>query len=72
MVCTSNLGKIEYSINLKIGIMKNWKTTLAGVLGAIAQVIVLPVNSWKDLIVPVVTALIGILSKDAGTTGSGM
>jgi hypothetical protein len=52
--------------------MKNWKTTLAGVLGAIAQVIVLPVNSWKDLIVPAITALIGIFAKDAGTTGSGM
>ena len=52
--------------------MKNWRTSLAGILGALAQIIVLPVNSWKDLIVPVVTAVIGVFAKDAGKTETGM
>lgn len=50
--------------------MKNWKTTLSGILGGLAQVVLLPINSWKDLIVPVVTVIIGVLAKDAGVTGT--
>lgn len=42
----------------------NWKTTAVGLLGAAAQIIALPINSWKDLIVPVATALLGLLTKD--------
>jgi hypothetical protein len=45
--------------------MKNWKTTLAGLLAAAAQIIVLPINSWKDLIVPIATAIVGIFAADA-------
>jgi len=52
--------------------MKNWKTSLAGILGALAQIVILPVNSWKDLVVPVITALLGVFAKDAGQTGPGL
>lgn len=52
--------------------MKNWKTTVIGLLGGIAQILALPINSWKDLIVPVITMLIGVFAKDAGQTGTGV
>lgn len=52
--------------------MKNWKTTVIGLLGGIAQILALPINSWKDLVVPIVTILIGVFAKDAGTSGAGI
>ncbi len=45
--------------------MKNWKTTLAGVLSAVAQIVVLPIHGWKDLIIPVMSALIGVFASDS-------
>ena len=57
---------------IKINIMKNWKTTVIGILGGAAQILALPINSWKDLVVPLVTVLIGVFAKDAGTSGKGI
>lgn len=45
--------------------LKNWKTTVAGLLAAASQIILLPITSYKDLIIPIMTALIGIFAKDA-------
>jgi len=55
--------------------MKNWKTTLTGIIGAIAVAIVPYLKSgnfeWKDLIIPAVIAALGFLTKDYDTTGAG-
>jgi hypothetical protein len=42
---------------------KNWKTTLAGVLAAVAQVSVNGVG-WKQILTAVGIAAIGALAKD--------
>jgi hypothetical protein len=42
---------------------KNWKTTLAGVLAAVAHVTVNGVG-WKQLLVAVAMAAVGALAKD--------
>jgi len=44
--------------------LKNWRTSLAGILGAVLQIVVLPVTGWGSLILPVCTAIIGLLSGD--------
>lgn len=43
--------------------LKNWKTTLAGVIAAAAQVTVNGVG-WKQLLVAVAMAAVGALAKD--------
>lgn len=43
--------------------MKNWKTTLAGLGAAVAQVSVNGV-SWKSLIAAAFMALVGVFAKD--------
>jgi hypothetical protein len=48
---------------------KNWKTTIAGLLGGSAQIVLLPINSWKDLIIPVTTMLLGLLAQDYDKKG---
>jgi hypothetical protein len=45
---------------------KNWKTTLAGVLAAVAHVTVNG-TSWKQLLVAAAMAAIGALAKDHST-----
>ena len=53
--------------------MKNWKTTVVGLLGAAVQ-IALPLIQGglgvKEIVTAVVIGLLGILAKDAGVTGS--
>jgi hypothetical protein len=50
--------------------VKNWKTTLAGALAAVATAITLVVQQgasltdWKTYIVPAAMALLGFLSGD--------
>jgi hypothetical protein len=48
---------------------KSWKTSLAGLLLGASQIIVLPIHSWKDLIIPLSTLLLGLLAKDNDVTG---
>ena len=54
--------------------MKSWKTTLVGIIGALASwgAEVLKsgnVTDWKQLIIPAVILVLGIVSKDFDTTG---
>jgi len=55
--------------------MKNWKTTLTGILGAIAVAIIPIIQSGKfelkDLVIPIVIAILGFVAKDYDTTGAG-
>jgi uncharacterized membrane protein len=55
--------------------MKNWKTTFTGIIGAIIIAILpyLERGSFKprDLLPPVVIAVLGFLTKDYDTTGAG-
>ena len=44
--------------------LKNWRTSLAGILGAVLQIVVLPVTGWGSLILPVFTVIIGLLAGD--------
>lgn len=50
-------------------LLKNWRTSLVGILGGSAQILALPINTWRDYILPVVTVLIGIFAKDSNKTG---
>lgn len=55
--------------------MKNWKTTLTGIIGAIAVALIPILQNVKyepkDLVIPVVIAVLGVLAKDYDTTGAG-
>lgn len=48
--------------------MRNWKTTLAGVLGAVLNLVANGTN-WKAASVSVGLAAIGALAKDHNVTG---
>jgi hypothetical protein len=48
---------------------KNWKTSLTGVLSALGQLLAFPVNSWRDLVLPIGTLLLGLFAKDNNVTG---
>lgn len=53
--------------------MKNWKTTLIGLLGAAVQIALPLIQGGLDLkqvASAVVIGLLGILAKDAGVTGT--
>jgi len=53
--------------------MKNWKTTLVGLVGAAIQIALPMLSSGlavKDIISAVIIGLLGILAKDAGVTGT--
>lgn len=56
--------------------MKNWKTTLIGILTAIANTLLPALStgavSWKDIAISSGIAALGFLSKDAGVSGPGM
>jgi uncharacterized membrane protein len=52
----------------------NWKTTIAGLAGAILTVVLQYTSNgdqlnWKQLPVPITIALLGFLAKDFNTTG---
>lgn len=53
--------------------MKSWRTTLAGLLGAIATVLLPMITGGgiapKDLIIAGTVAGIGYLAKDSGVSG---
>jgi hypothetical protein len=54
--------------------MKNWKTTTAGILAALAQIAVPLLSSgvgltWKTVVPAVLTGAVGILAKDSNVTG---
>lgn len=56
--------------------MKNWKTTLAGILGGLATYGVNVLQSgnaldWKAVALGAVPVIIGILAKDSNVTGVG-
>ena len=55
--------------------MKNWRTTLLGILLAVAVAIqpytMTGVFEWKQMIIPALIALLGYFAKDAGVTGTG-
>ena len=55
--------------------MKNWKTTIAGVLIALTTLQIelnagASLMDWKEWILPVLIAVFGFLAKDAGVTGA--
>lgn len=50
--------------------MKDWKTTVVGILGAIIQIIGTPATKWQDYILPGVTLLLGIFAKDSMSSGN--
>ncbi len=55
--------------------MKNWKTTLTGILGAVATALI-PVIQGKGfeleyILIAAVVATLGVVSKDYDTTGAG-
>lgn len=58
--------------------MKNWKTTLLGAIGAALTAVTIYIQSggdlsdWKLYILPVLVAVFGYVSKDAGITGTGI
>lgn len=53
--------------------MKNWKTTLAGMIGAVATVVLPMVTggavSSKDVVTAAVLAALGFFAKDSNVTG---
>lgn len=54
--------------------MKNWKTTLLGLIGAIAQVVI-PMSqtgtlTWKEIVFAALTAAFGYFAKDFGVSGT--
>jgi hypothetical protein len=55
--------------------MKNWKTTLTGIIGAIAVALIPILQTGKfepkDLVMPIVIAILGAVAKDYDTTGAG-
>jgi len=56
--------------------MKNWKTTLAGIVGGIVTYTVSIVQSgnpwdWKAWALGLAPIVLGILAKDSDTTGIG-
>lgn len=55
--------------------MKNWKTTLTGILGAVATALI-PVLQERRfeleyILIAAVIATLGVVSKDYDTTGAG-
>ena len=55
--------------------MTNWKTTLTGILGAVATALI-PVIQGKGfeleyILIAAVVATLGVVSKDYDTTGAG-
>lgn len=55
--------------------MKNWKTTLAGMIGAVATALIPVVQGHgfelEYLAIAAVLAVLGCVSKDYDTTGAG-
>ena len=56
--------------------MKNWMTTVAGIVGALATLSVKITEAgtpwdWKAYVMAAVPLVIGLLAKDLNTTGNG-
>ena len=49
--------------------MKNWRTTVAGILAGAAQVIASGAMGWRAWIIGLATVALGALAKDAGNGG---
>lgn len=54
--------------------MKNWKTTLLGLIGAVAQVVIPLIQTgtltWKEIGFAALTAAFGYFAKDFDQTGT--
>ena len=66
--------KLAMQIYLKVGAIKNWKTTLMGCISAIATYLITvdwtnPV-ALKTAILPILIIIYGVISKDADQTGN--
>lgn len=51
--------------------MKNWKTTLIGILGAVSMVLGSGAHGWQQYTTAGMVAALGVFAKDAGVSGPG-
>ena len=49
--------------------MKNWRTTLAGILAGTAQIIASGATGWRGWLIGLATVALGALAKDADSGG---
>ena len=49
--------------------MKNWRTTVAGILAGVAQVVASGATGWRGWLIGLATVALGSLAKDAGNGG---
>lgn len=49
--------------------MKNWRTTVAGILAGVAQVVASGAMGWRSWLIGLATVALGALAKDAGNGG---